>query len=73
MRLPCTPGRNAGGEDRTNEQTIYMQWLSTVRDTEIVGHVPYNLAPRMSAFFMRDMKHFQKSQEPKSTGELAMV
>ena len=21
----------------------------------IVGHVPYNLAPRMSAFFMRDM------------------
>ena len=32
-----------------------MQWLSTVRDTEIVGHVPCNLAPRMSAFFMRDM------------------
>ena len=20
MRLPCTPGRNAGDEDRTNEQ-----------------------------------------------------
>ena len=32
-----------------------MQWSSTDRDTEIVGHVPYNIAPRMSAFFMRDM------------------
>ena len=28
---------------------------------KIVGHVPYNLAPRMSAFF--------KSQEPKATGK----
>ena len=27
----------------------------TDRDTEIVGHVPYNLVPRMSAFLMRDM------------------
>ena len=50
---------------------IYMQWPSTDRDTKIVGHVPYNLAPKMSAFLMR--KHLQKSQEPKSTGELAMV
>ena len=32
-----------------------MQWPSTDRDTEIVGHVPYNLVPRMSAFLMRDM------------------
>ena len=41
--------------------------------TEIVGHVPYNLAPRMSAFLMRETNHLQNSQEPKSTGELAMV
>ena len=33
--------RNAGGEDRTNEH----------RDTEIVGHVPYNLAPRKNSFY----------------------
>ena len=32
-----------------------MQWSSTDRDTEIVDHVPYNIAPRMSAFLMRDM------------------
>ena len=32
-----------------------MQWPSTDRDTEIVCHVYYNPAPRMSAFFMRDM------------------
>ena len=31
-----------------------MQWPSTDRDNEIVGHVPYNLAPRMPAFYMRD-------------------
>ena len=28
------------------------------RDTEFVGHVPYNLAPRMSAFLMRENKAF---------------
>ena len=33
-----------------------MQWPSTDRDTKIVDHVSYNrLAPRMSAFLMRDM------------------
>ena len=26
------------------------------RDAEIVGHVPYNLAPRMSAFFMETIE-----------------
>ena len=30
---------------------MYMQWPSTDRGTEIVDHVPYNLAPRMLAFF----------------------
>ena len=35
-----------------------MQWPSTDRDTEIVGHVPYTLAPRMSAFFMRENRAF---------------
>ena len=29
--------------------------VAIYRDAEIVGHVPYNLAPRMSAFFMRVM------------------
>ena len=28
------------------------------RDAEIVGHVPYNLAPRMSAFLMRENNAF---------------
>ena len=76
MRLPCTPGRNAGGEDRTNEQISHnMQWPSTDRDTEIVGHVPYNLAPRMSAFYMRDTNKTvaEITGATKSTGKLAMV
>ena len=38
-----------------------MQWPS-----EIVGHVPYNLAPRMSPFLMRENKRLRKSQEPQS-------
>ena len=32
--------------------------VAIYRDAEIVGHVPYNLAPRMSAFFMRENKVF---------------
>ena len=40
--------------------------VAIYRDAEIVGHVPYNLAPKMSVFCMRE--HTQKSQEPKSTG-----
>ena len=32
--------------------------MAIYRDAEIVGHVPYNLAPRMSAFFMRGNKAF---------------
>ena len=44
-----------------------IQEVAIYRDAEIVGHVPYSLAPRMSAFFMRGNKHLQKSQEPKST------
>ena len=53
-RLPCLHGnldfchgRNTGGEDRTNE----LHAVAIYRDAEIVGHVPYNLAPTMSAFF----------------------
>ena len=26
--------------------------VAAYRDAEILGHVPYNLAPRMSAFFL---------------------
>ena len=49
-----------------------MQWPSIDRDTKFVGHVPYNLAPRMSAFLMRDMnKAFAVITGAK--GELAMV
>ena len=44
------------GEDRTNEQ-YDIHAVAIYRDTEIVGHVPY-LAPRMSAFFMREDKAF---------------
>ena len=51
-----------------------MQWPSTDRDTDIVGHVPYNLAPRMSALLMRDMsKAFAEITGAKSTGKLTMV
>ena len=64
-RLPCLHGnldachgRNAGGEERTNEQTLHA--VAIYRDTEIVGHIPYNLAPRMSALLMRENKAFAK-------------
>ena len=33
----------------TNRHDIHA--VAIYRDTEIVGHVPYNLVPRMSAFF----------------------
>ena len=42
--------------------------IHAVADTEFVGHVPYNLAPRMSA--MRENKAFAEITGPK---ELAMV
>ena len=32
--------------------------VAIYRDAEIVGHVPYNLAPRISAFLMRENKAF---------------
>ena len=52
----------------TNRHDIHT--VAIYRDAKIVGHVPYNLTPRMSAFFMRENKAFEKSQEPKTTGEL---
>ena len=55
-------GRNTGGEDRTNEQTLY----TCSGDAEIVGHVPYNLAPRMSAFFMRENEAFARNHKSQS-------
>ena len=73
-RLPCIHGNldschgsNAGGVkiEPTNRHDIHK-----VAIYEIVGHVPYNLAPRMSAFFS---KCLQKSREPNSTGVLTMV
>ena len=36
----------------------YIHAVAIYRDAEIVGHVSYNLAPRMSAFFMRENKAF---------------
>ena len=35
-----------------------IQEVAIYRDAEIVSHVPYSLAPRMSAFFMRVNKAF---------------
>ena len=32
--------------------------VAIYRDTKIVWHVPYNVAPRMSEFFMRENKAF---------------
>ena len=40
----------------TNRHDIHA--VAIYRDAKIVGHVPYNLAPRMSAFFMRENKVF---------------
>ena len=40
----------------TNRHNIHS--VAIYRDAEIVGHVPYNLAPRMSAFLMRENKAF---------------
>ena len=40
----------------TNGHNIHA--VAIYRDTEIVGHVPYNLAPRMSAFLIRNNKAF---------------
>ena len=40
----------------TNRHDIHT--VAIYRDAEIVGHVLYNLAPRMSAFLMRENKAF---------------
>ena len=40
----------------TNRHDIHVVAIN--RDAEIVGHVPYNLAPRTSAFLMRENKVF---------------
>ena len=55
----------------TNRHDIHA--VAIYRDAEIVGHVPYNLAPRMSAFLMRENKVFAEITGAKGTGELAMV
>ena len=49
--------------ERTNRHDIHA--VAIYRDAEIVGHVPYNLASRMSAFFMRDNKAFAEITEAK--------
>ena len=43
--------------ENEHKQWFYMVGAHVNRNTKciIVGHVPYNLAPRMSAFFMRDI------------------
>ena len=40
----------------TNRHDIHA--VAIYRHTKIIGHVPYNLAPRMSAFFMKKNKAF---------------
>ena len=47
--------------------------VAIYRDAEIVGRVPYNRAPKMSAFFIRENKAFADIKGAKSTGEQAMV
>ena len=42
----------------TNRHDIHA--VAIYRDTEIVGFVPYNLAPRMSAFLMREQSVCRK-------------
>ena len=39
--------------------------VAIYRDSEFVGHVPYNLATRMSAFFMRETNAFAEITGPK--------
>ena len=76
-RLPCLHGnldschgRNTGGEDRpTNRHDIHA--VAIYRDAEIEGHVPYNLALLMGE--NKAFAEIKKSQELKSTRELAMV
>ena len=48
--------------------------MAIYRDTKIVGHVPYNLAPKMSAFLMRERKQgVCRITRAKVNRELAMV
>ena len=54
----------------TNRYDIHA--VAIYRDTEIVGHVPY-LAPRMSAFLMREDKAFAEITGAKVNRELAVV
>ena len=42
----------------TNRHNIHA--VAIYRDAETVDHVPYNLAPRMSAFLMRENEAFEK-------------
>ena len=53
-----------------------MLYVAVYRKDVIVGLIPFHLAPRLSAFLRRDVnnsKCLQKLQEPKRTGEQAMV
>ena len=44
----------------------YIHAVAIYRDAEIVGHVPYNLAPRMSAFLMRENEAFARNHRSQS-------
>ena len=46
------------GEMLVVPTNIRYTYRGIYRDTEVVGHVPYQLAQRMSAFFMRENKVF---------------
>ena len=49
--------------------------VAVCKEATVVGHVPYNLAPRISQFLLRDvlkLKAFAEVAGKKSTGELAM-
>ena len=62
-RLPCLHGNldSCHGSNTVVKKPMNRHFIHAVaiyRDAEIVGHTPYNLAPTMSAFLMRENKAF---------------
>ena len=51
-------GEMLGGEDRINQYRHDIHAVAIYRDTKNVCHVPYNLAPRITIFLMRENQAF---------------